>query len=202
VDARTAGALQKEGWIILDVRPPAEVSRAGVGGAVAVPVYVEEGWEGLGAYLKHASWFGMGGWWLGGSHMKPNDAFLVDVLAAIPLASAPRIVVACQKGLRSLAAAEQLARAGYADLAWVTGGLDSAAPGDLTVVGAPDLRYGGIGGLSAALGMTDVQREGRAGGGGPSRTLLVGALALLAADGVWFLATTGRELLEKGSEGP
>ena len=51
-----------------------------------------------------------------------------------------KVVVACQKGLRSLAAAEQLARAGYAELAWVNGGLDTAAKGDLEVVGADDLR--------------------------------------------------------------
>lgn len=36
-----------------------------------------------------------------------------------------KVVVACQKGLRSLAAAEQLGRAGYASLAWVNGGLDT-----------------------------------------------------------------------------
>ena len=121
--------------------------------------------------------------------------------AQIPAGS--RVVVACQKGLRSLDAAEQLARAGYGDLAWINGGLDSAAPGDLGVVGAPDLRYGGIGGLSARLGMTDVQREQSVASttSSPSTTLMYGALALLAGDGIWFLATTGRELLARAGSG-
>ncbi len=201
VDAKTAGALQKEGWVILDVRPPFEVAKAGVAGAVTVPVFIQEGFDNLPAYLKHASWFGMGGWWLGGAHMKPNPGFMAGVAAQIPAGS--RVVVACQKGLRSLAAAEQLARAGYGDLAWINGGLDSAAPGDLGVVGAPDLRYGGIGGLSARLGMTDVQREQSVASttSSPSTTLMYGALALLAGDGIWFLATTGRELLARAGSG-
>lgn len=32
----------------------------------------------LGALLQWSN-FGMGGWWLGGSHMKPNVAFMSDV---------------------------------------------------------------------------------------------------------------------------
>jgi rhodanese-related sulfurtransferase len=194
VDAKAAGALQKEGWVILDVRPPSEVAKAGVAGAVTVPVYVEEAFDSLPNLMKHASWFGMGGWWLGGVHMKPNPDFLRGVEAAVPKSA--RVVVACQKGLRSLAAAEQLARAGYGDLAWINGGLDSAAPGDLGVVGAPDLRFGGIGGLSEKLGWTDVQREqGASGFLGGSQNIIYGALVVLALDGIWFAVTTGQEML-------
>ena len=50
------------------------------------------------AFLKKASAFGMGGWWLGGTHMKPNLAFLREVEQKIPKDS--RVIVACQKGLR------------------------------------------------------------------------------------------------------
>lgn len=38
--------------------------------------------------------FGMGGWWLGGSHMKPNTAFMSDVqvrVGAAPLAAGPAL---------------------------------------------------------------------------------------------------------------
>ena len=71
---------------------------------------------------------------------------------------------------RSLAAAEQLSRAGFGQLAWINGGFDAAAPTDLPVKGAEDLRFGGIGGLSELLGWTDVQKqtsksEGFLGGG-------------------------------------
>jgi len=65
---------------------------------------------------------------------------------------------------RSLAAAEQLSRAGYGTLAWINGGLDTAKKADLPIKGEfDDLRYGGIGGLSELLGWTDVQREKSAG---------------------------------------
>ena len=64
---------------------------------------------------------------------------------------------------RSLSAAEQLSKAGYGTIAWVNGGLDTAKKTDLPVKGADDLRYGGIGGISEALGWTDVQREKSAG---------------------------------------
>ena len=123
---------------MLDVRPPQEVSKAGVKGAVTIPLYIQEGFDSPTSLLKHGAWLGMGGLWLGGLHMKPNPSFLGDVTAAIPRDA--KVVVACQKGLRSLAAAEQLARAGYGDLAWVNGGLDTAAKTDLEVMGATDLR--------------------------------------------------------------
>lgn len=71
---------------------------------------------------------------------------------------------------RSLAAAEQLSKAGFGQLAWINGGFDAAQPTDLPVKNAEDLRFGGIGGLSEALGWTDVQKqtsksEGFLGGG-------------------------------------
>lgn len=45
-----------------------------------------------------ASAFGMGGWWLGGKHMKPYPTFLEEVEAKVPKDAS--IIVACQKGLR------------------------------------------------------------------------------------------------------
>ncbi len=60
---------------------------------------------------------------------------------------------------RSLAACEQLSRAGYPTLAWINGGFDTAQKGDLAAVGDVDLRLGGIGGMSEVLGWTEVQRD-------------------------------------------
>jgi rhodanese-related sulfurtransferase len=40
----------------------------------------------------------MGGWWLGGAHMKPNPQFMAEVQASVPKDTP--VVVACQKGLR------------------------------------------------------------------------------------------------------
>ena len=82
---------------------------------------------------------------------------------------------------RSLSAAEQLSKAGYGTIAWVNGGLDTSKKTDLPVKGADDLRYGGIGGMSEALGWTDVQREKSAGfmGGSFGPIKVVSRLAFL-----------------------
>lgn len=42
-----------------------------------------------------------------------------------------KVLVGCQKGLRSLAACEQLSKAGYPTIAWVNGGFDSCKKGGL-----------------------------------------------------------------------
>lgn len=156
VSAANAADMVKEGWTLLDVRPPNEVEKAPLVDAVAVPVFVPEDKNDIEAILKKSSAFGMGGWWLGGSHMKANENFMRDVQKAVSKDS--KVIVACQKGLRSLAAAEQLSRAGYQTLAWINGGLDTAGGGALPTTNGRDVRYGGIGGVSQLLGWTDVQR--------------------------------------------
>ena len=78
----------------------------------------------------------------------------------------------------------QLSKAGYNNIAWVNGGLDRSKKTDLPVKRADDLRYSGIGGMSEALGWTDVQREKSAGfmGGsfGPIKVVSYPALMPLA----------------------
>lgn len=165
VDARTAGLLMRGSsssgggsWVLLDVRPPNEVSKVAIDGAVAVPLYLPETRNDPASLLKRASTWGTGGWWLGGTHMVPNTAFLDEVRARIPVDS--NVVVGCQRGLRSLSACEQLSKAGYQTLAWVNGGFDAAEPGDLPTLPADkDIRFAGIGGVSEMLGWTEVQQE-------------------------------------------
>lgn len=53
----------------------------------------------FGALIKQATALGMGGWWLGGGHMKPNPQFLNQVQQQVPKQEA-KVIVACQKGLR------------------------------------------------------------------------------------------------------
>jgi rhodanese-related sulfurtransferase len=141
VSAKEAGKLVKEGWVLLDVRPPTETANAKLVGAVEVPLFVPDNDYSPAGFLKQATNFGMGGWWLGGTHMKPNTQFLAEVQASIPKDAS--VVVACQKGLRSLAACEQLSRAGYGPLAWINGGFDTAQPGDLQTKDGVDIRLGG-----------------------------------------------------------
>ncbi|KAI7843205.1 hypothetical protein COHA_003187 [Chlorella ohadii] len=195
VTAKKAGEMLKEGWVLLDVRPAEEIAKAKVVGAVEVPLFVKDDDMSPAGLLKQASNFGMGGWWLGGTHMKPNTAFLSEVQASIPKDAS--VIVACQKGLRSLAACEQLSRAGYGPLAWINGGYDTAQPGDLPTKDGVDVRLGGVGGLSGALGWTEAQREALRNegfAGGASNLIKIGAVLLLL-DLAWF----GFELLTNSS---
>ena len=72
--------------------------QAAVEGAIEVPIYIPETRWGMVNTLKQASNFGLGGWWLGGSHMIPNERFLGEVQAKVPKDA--KVIVACQKGLR------------------------------------------------------------------------------------------------------
>lgn len=150
--------MQKSGSVVLDVRPFHEVEKAAIKGSINVELFSVDTAMDPASLMKQASAFGMGGWWQGGKHMIPNGMFLSQIQQQIPQKDA-KVVVVCQKGLRSLAACEQLSRAGYTDLTWLSGGLDTVQPSDgVESVDGKDLRYGGLGGLSAVLGWTPVQQ--------------------------------------------
>ncbi|KAL4515838.1 hypothetical protein Ndes2526A_g00541 [Nannochloris sp. 'desiccata'] len=188
VTTKDIAALVADGWVVLDTRPPNEIEKAQLLNVVEVPLFVVDDETSVNNLIKQATALGMGGWWLGGSHMKPNVNFLNEVQAKIPKDS-KGVVLVCQKGLRSLAACEQLARAGYPSLAWVNGGLDTAQPGDLPTKDGKDIRYGGIGGLSEVLGWTEVQQDESKGFAGGYQNILKGFAVVLALDTVWFLYT-------------
>jgi hypothetical protein len=75
--------------------------QAGVEGSIEIPIYIPETEWSVVNLLKQASNFGLGGWWLGGSHMIPNQQFLREVQTKIPKDA--KVIVACQKGLRCVA---------------------------------------------------------------------------------------------------
>jgi rhodanese-related sulfurtransferase len=180
LSVKQAVELMSQGWVLLDVRPPGETEKVSLLDAVNVPLFVEDPETSFGSLMKKAAAVSTGGWWLGGTHMVPNDQFLAKVQAEIPKDKG--IIIGCQKGLRSLAAAEQLSRAGYAKVAWINGGLDTARPGDLRTSNGKDIRYAGIGGLSEALGWTEVQQEEKSGFMGGVNGVLGLVALILAAD--------------------
>lgn len=159
VSPKEASSLMKDGWILLDVRPPEETNIARIEGAVEIPLFLVDDEISVRNLFKQALAFGMGGWWVGGAHMRPNPDFINQVEEKINRTEIPGVIVVCQKGLRSLAACEQLARAGYSRIVWINGGLDTAKPGDIPTVDDADIRMAGVGGLSGMIGWTEVQQE-------------------------------------------
>lgn len=88
-----------------------------------------------------------------------------------------KVVVACQSGIRSRDAAEQLAKTGYQTLAWVDGGLNKSKPGQVPTEEGEDVRMAGIGGLSSALRWTRLQQENAGALGGWRTPLAIVRLA-------------------------
>lgn len=155
---REAGyAIQLSNKMLLDVRPSMERKKAWVKGSTWIPIFdVDTSLE-----LPTLSWkatnFLMGGWWSGVPALSYNKQFLSNVEEKF--AKDTDLIVACQKGLRSIAACEVLYHAGYRNIFWVQGGLEAAEEEDLEREGPQPFKFAGIGGLSEFLGWTDQQRE-------------------------------------------
>ncbi|KAH9568902.1 hypothetical protein CY35_03G103200 [Sphagnum magellanicum] len=185
--AKEAGyAIQLSNYSFLDVRPSTEHSKVYVKDSIWIPIYDVDKSLDPGTLLKKLSNFSMGGWWSGLPLMKYNERFMPDVVAQIPKSA--NLIVGCQKGLRSLAACEQLYKAGYRNLYWLNGGFDAVQEGDLEKEGSQPFNFAGIGGMSEFLGWTDVQRAEAAKQGITYRALLFARLlgVILAVD-LFFL---------------
>ena len=89
VMAKDVSSMLEDGWTVLDVRPPSETKKVHVKDAVEVPLFVPDTSMDPSSLLKQMSAFGMGGWWLGGTHMKPNEAFLADVQSKVRYGTTP-----------------------------------------------------------------------------------------------------------------
>ncbi|XP_044486140.1 rhodanese-like domain-containing protein 11, chloroplastic isoform X2 [Mangifera indica] len=122
---REAGyAIQLSNKTLLDVRPSCEREKAWVKGSTWIPIFdVDNGFD-AGTLSKKITTFAMGGWWSGAPTLSYNKQFLSKVEEKLPKDT--DVIVACQKGLRSLAACELLYDAGYRNLFWVQGGLETA----------------------------------------------------------------------------
>ncbi|XP_030531147.2 rhodanese-like domain-containing protein 11, chloroplastic isoform X1 [Rhodamnia argentea] len=154
---REAGyAIQLSDKTLLDVRPSVERNKAWVKGSTWIPIFDDNSGFDPGTLSRKMTSFVMGGWWSGAPTLSYNKQFLPSIEEKFPKDS--DLIVACQKGLRSLAACELLYNAGYRSLFWVQGGLEASEEEDLPREGPQPLKFAGIGGVSEFLGWTDQQR--------------------------------------------
>ncbi|CAA0396390.1 unnamed protein product [Arabidopsis thaliana] len=183
---REAGyAISLSNKPLLDVRPSSERNKAWIKGSTWVPIFDNDDNLDAGTLSKKVTSFAMGGWWSGAPTLSFNRLFLSKVEEKFPKDS--ELIVACQKGLRSLAACELLYNAGYENLFWVQGGLESAQDEDLVTEGVQPLKLAGIGGFSEFLGWTDQQRAQAAKEGWGYRLVYTARLfgVVLAADALF-----------------
>ncbi|XP_065617488.1 rhodanese-like domain-containing protein 11, chloroplastic isoform X2 [Quercus suber] len=133
---------------------------AWVKGSTWIPIFDVDDKFDAGTLSRQITSFVMGGWWSGVPTLSYNNQFLSKVVEKYPKDT--DLIVACQKGLRSLAACELLYNAGYKNLFWVQGGLEAAEEEDLIREGPLPFKLAGIGGVSEFLGFTDQQRDAAA----------------------------------------
>ncbi|GFQ01630.1 rhodanese-like domain-containing protein 9 chloroplastic [Phtheirospermum japonicum] len=81
---------------------------------------------------------------------KPNPDFVQSVKSQFSPES--KLLLVCQEGLRSTAAANKLDEAGYQNIACITSGLQSVAPGTFDSVGSTELQNAGKAGLVTIQG--------------------------------------------------
>eukprot|EP00899_Mesostigma_viride_P018541 jgi/Mesvir1/26689/Mv20469-RA.1 len=158
-----AKATQQGRYFLLDVRPKEEYDKAHVEGSVHVPMYDKEEKTDLAILGRKLYTFLFGGWWIGAQVLARNPNFLAEVSKRI--GKEDKLVVVCQKGKRSLLAAEMLLSVGWlpGNVAWLNSGFENASndhfkPGSIKGTKG-DLRLAGLGGMSEFLGFTDVQRS-------------------------------------------
>ncbi|CAN6446951.1 unnamed protein product [Victoria cruziana] len=149
-------AVQLSNKALLDVRPSVEHKKAWVKGSTWIPLFDMDDKIDVGTLSRRMTNFMMGGWWSGAPTLTYQTGFIEKVEEKFPKDT--DLIVACQKGLRSLAACEQLYNAGYRKLFWIQGGLESAEDGDFEREGPQPFKFAAIGGVSEYLGWTDQQR--------------------------------------------
>ncbi|KAL3352259.1 hypothetical protein AABB24_020354 [Solanum stoloniferum] len=184
---REAGyAIQLSNKMLLDVRPSMERKKAWVKGSTWIPIFDVDTSLELRTLSLKATNFLMGGWWSGVPALSYNKEFLSNVEEKF--AKDTDLIVACQKGLRSIAACEVLYNAGYNNIFWVQGGLVAAEEEDLEREGPQPFKFAGIGGLSEFLGWTDQQRDAAAKEGWGYRLIFSARLVglVLGADALFI----------------
>ncbi|XP_023733583.1 rhodanese-like domain-containing protein 11, chloroplastic [Lactuca sativa] len=149
-------AIQLSGKTLLDVRPSTEHEKAWVKGSTWIPIFDVDTQFDAGTLSRKVTSYMMGGWWSGVPTLSYDKQFVSKVMEKFPKDT--DLIVACQKGLRSLAACEQLYNAGYTNIFWIQGGLEAAEEEDLEREGPQPFKLAGIGGVSEFLGWTDQQR--------------------------------------------
>ncbi|XP_042500029.1 rhodanese-like domain-containing protein 11, chloroplastic isoform X2 [Macadamia integrifolia] len=168
---REAGyAIQLSNKTLLDVRPSMEHKKAWVNGSTWIPIFDVDNTFDVGTLSRKITNFMMGGWWSGVPTLSYDKYVRRYIISSRQFISKVNeqfqkdtdLIVACQKGLRSLAACEQLYNAGYRNLFWVQGGLEAAEEEDLEREGPQPFKFAGIGGVSEFLGWTDQQRAAAA----------------------------------------
>lgn len=142
--------VAEEGYAVLDVRDKTQFERAHIKSCSHVPLFIENNDNDFGTIIKRTVHNNFSGLFFGLSFTKPNPDFVRSVKDQFSADS--KLLLVCQEGLRSTAAANKLDEAGFQNIACVTSGLQSVKPGTFDSVGSVELQNAGKAGLVTIQG--------------------------------------------------
>ncbi|XP_027348969.1 rhodanese-like domain-containing protein 9, chloroplastic [Abrus precatorius] len=142
--------LEVDGYVVLDVRDKTQFERAHIKSCYHVPLFIENKDNDPGTIVKRTLHNNFSGLFFGLPFTKPNPDFVQSVKNQFSPES--KLLVVCQEGLRSAAAADKLEEAGFSNVACITSGLQTAKPGTFDSVGSTELQDAGKAGLVTIQG--------------------------------------------------
>eukprot|EP00240_Pyramimonas_obovata_P012511 CAMPEP_0118929760 /NCGR_PEP_ID=MMETSP1169-20130426/6665_1 /TAXON_ID=36882 /ORGANISM="Pyramimonas obovata, Strain CCMP722" /LENGTH=238 /DNA_ID=CAMNT_0006872009 /DNA_START=72 /DNA_END=788 /DNA_ORIENTATION=- len=140
--------LVEEGYAVLDVRTNIQFDRSHLKNTTHIPLFKEDDATDPQSLLNQQLHRGAVGSQFGTAHTVRNDRF--EELVSAKFAKDDKVLVCCQQGLRSNTAAQDLAKAGFTDLACIEGGFNTLKDdllGSLETEGPEPISKAGLGGL-------------------------------------------------------
>ncbi|OAY43153.1 rhodanese-like domain-containing protein 9, chloroplastic isoform X1 [Manihot esculenta] len=142
--------VETEGYVVVDVRDRTQYERAHIKSCHHVPLFIENKDNDLGTIIKRTVHNNFSGLFFGLPFTKPNPEFVEAVKSQFSPES--KLLLVCQEGLRSTAAANKLEQAGFQNIACITSGLQSVKPGTFDSEGSTELQNAGKAGLITIQG--------------------------------------------------
>ncbi|XP_068307644.1 rhodanese-like domain-containing protein 9, chloroplastic [Pyrus communis] len=139
-----------EGYTVIDVRDKSQYERAHIKSCHHVPLFIENQDNDFGTIIKRTLHNNFSGLFYGLPFTKPNPEFVESVKTKFSPES--KLLLVCQEGLRSAAAASKLEQVGFENIACITSGLQSVKPGEFDSVGSMELQDAGKAGLVTVQG--------------------------------------------------
>ncbi|CAL1371052.1 unnamed protein product [Linum trigynum] len=142
--------VTEEGYAVVDVRDRTQFERARIKSCYHVPLFIENKDNDFGTIVLRTVHNNFSGLFFGLPFTKPNPEFTESVKNQFSAGS--KLLLVCQEGLRSAAAANKLEKAGFENIACITSGLQSVPPGTFDSEGKTELQDAGKAGLVTVQG--------------------------------------------------
>ncbi|KAL4309165.1 hypothetical protein GQ457_01G014090 [Hibiscus cannabinus] len=139
-----------EGYAVVDIRDKSQFDRAHIKSCYHVPLFIENKDNDPGTIIKRTLHNNFSGLFFGLPFTKLNPEFVQSLKSRF--SPETKLLLVCQEGLRSAAAASKLEQAGFQNIACITSGLQTVKPGTFDSEGKTELQDAGKAGLVTIQG--------------------------------------------------